>query len=115
MLIGAYSDEGAAWVDECRAVIAGNAQWLCDWVESTWPGVDVTRPQGTYIVLLNCEKWCSEHGVTNDELVQRAWDVGVAWHDGRLFGAPWCVRLNIALPLDQLQEAFARLTEHVFV
>jgi hypothetical protein len=61
------------------------------------------------------QAWCKEHGVTNDDLVRRGWDVGVTWHDGRLFECPWCVRLNIALPFSQIVDAFDRMDRYVFV
>jgi cystathionine beta-lyase len=113
-LIGGYSAEGEAWVDELRGVLAKNVRTVCDHVNACWPGVVVSPAEGTYVLLLDCETWCEEHGVSNDDVVRRAWDVGVAWHDGRLFGCPWCVRLNIALPPVQIEEALARLDRHVF-
>ena len=114
-LLGGYSPAGEAWVDELTGVLARNVETVCSHVADAWPGVAVSPAEGTYVLLLDCRKWCEEHGVTNDELVQRAWDVGVAWHDGRLFGSDWCVRLNIALPASQIKDALARLDKYVFV
>jgi len=114
-LIGAYSAEGQAWTNELCQVLSKNAAYAYDHVASHYPGVQMSRAQATYVLLLNCEQWCREHGVTNDELVRRGWDVGVTWHDGRLFECPWCVRLNIALPFSQIVEAFDRLDTYVFV
>ena len=74
----------------------------------------MARVEGTYVCLLDCKAWCEEHGVSNDELVRRGWDVGVTWHDGRLFDCPWCVRLNIALPSTQIEEAIGRMERYVF-
>lgn len=34
------------------------------------------------------------------------WDVGVAWQDGRMFLQPCVIRMNLALPLGRVQEAF---------
>ena len=42
----------------------------------------VSRPQGTYMLFLDCTEWCQAHGKTIDELEQAGWDVGVAWQDG---------------------------------
>ena len=42
------------------------------------------------------------------------WDVGVAWQDGRPFHGPCHIRMNLALPLSRVQEAFRRLDEYVF-
>ena len=42
------------------------------------------------------------------------WDVGVAWQDGRMFHGPCHIRMNLALPLLRVQEAFHRLERYVF-
>jgi len=49
-----------------------------------------------------------------DEVEQAAWDVGVAIQDGRMFHGPCHLRINLALPLSRVQEAFARLDQYVF-
>ena len=41
-------------------------------------------------------------------------DVGVAWQDGRPFKAGHYIRLNLALPLSRVQEAFDRLKKYVY-
>ena len=42
------------------------------------------------------------------------WDVGVAWQDGRMFHGPCHIRVNLALPLSRVKEAFRRLDQYVF-
>ncbi len=113
-LLGAYSDEGAAWTDELCQVLGKNAAYVHEWVTSRYAGVQMARAEATYVLLLDCHEWCEKHGVSNDELVRRGWDVGVTWHDGRLFGCPWCVRLNVALPFSQIQDACQRMDRYVF-
>ena len=44
----------------------------------------------------------------------RCWDVGVAVQDGRAFHGPCHLRINLALPLSRVQEAFDRLDKYVF-
>ena len=41
------------------------------------------------------------------------WNVGGACQDGCMFKAPCALRLNLALPLSRVKEAFDRLTVHV--
>lgn len=113
-LLGAYSDEGAAWTRELREVLSQNAAYVYEWVTSRYAGVQMARAEATYVLLLDCREWCEKHGVSNDELVRRGWDVGVTWHDGRLFECPWCVRLNVALPFPQIQDACQRMDRYVF-
>ena len=83
--------------------------------QRTLPGVTLSRPQGTYMLFLDCEEWCKTHGKTIDEILKAGWDVGVAWQDGRPFFAPYGIRVNLALPLSRVQEAFERLKKYVFV
>ena len=113
-LIGAYQPEGHAWVDELRQVLTGNVDYAYGYITSHFQGVELSRPQGTYMLFLDCTGWCREHGRTIDQLLQAGWDVGVAWQDGRLFRGPCHIRMNLALPLSRVQEAMERLSKYVF-
>lgn len=113
-LIGAYKPEGYEWVDELCEVITGNVNYACDYIRDHFEGVEVSRPEGTYMLFLDCSKWCEAHGRNIDDLQQAGWDVGVAWQDGRMFHGPCAIRMNLALPLSRVQEAFDRLNRYVF-
>ena len=113
-LLGAYSDEGAAWVDELREVLGRNAQIASEFFEGI-AGVDFARPQGTYMLYLDCGGWCAAHGMDIDELLRSGVEVGVLWQDGRPFGGEKTIRINLALPTTRLREALERLAAYVFV
>ncbi len=113
-LIGAYRPEGEAWVDELCEVLSGNINFACDYIAARFPGVQVSKPQGTYMLFLDCTQWCDRHGKTIDWVEKAGWDVGVAWQDGRMFHGPCALRMNLALPLSRVQEAFDRLDRYVF-
>lgn len=113
-LIGAYKPEGYEWVDELNQVIAGNVDFACDHIQRHYKGIAVSKSQGTYMLFLDCTQWCQEHGKTIDELLKAGSDVGVAWQDGRLFRGPCHIRMNLALPLARVKEAFDRLDKYVF-
>lgn len=113
-LIGAYKPEGYEWVDELCEVLSGNINYACDYIKKHFEGVEVSKPQGTYMLFLDCTKWCEAHGKTIDELEQAGWDVGVVWQDGRMFHGPCAIRMNLALPFAKVQEAFERLNKYVF-
>jgi cystathionine beta-lyase len=49
-----------------------------------------------------------------DELLKAGWDVGVVWQDGRAFHGATHIRINLALPLSRVIEAFNRLDTFVF-
>lgn len=113
-LIGAYTPEGETWVRELNETLSGNIRYACDLIRTGWKGITLQKPEGTYMLFLHCEEWCRDHGITIDELQKMGTDVGVAWQDGRLFGDPWGIRMNLALPLQKVQEAFDRLNRYVF-
>ena len=114
-LIGAYKPEGYEWVDELRHVITGNIDFACDYIAANFPGVKVSKPQGTYMLFLDCTEWCEENGKDIDWVQKAGWDVGVAWQDGRMFHGPCHIRMNLALPRSRVEEAFRRLKEYVFI
>ena len=74
-LIGAYQPQGYEWVDELNQVLAGNIEYFCTYAEKHWKGVAFSRPQGTYMVFLDCTEWCREHGRD----IQWLLDEGAAW------------------------------------
>ena len=113
-LLGAYRPEGYEWVDELRQVLTANVDFACDFIARRFEGVEVSRPQGTYMLFLDCTRWCEAHGKSIEALQRAGWDVGVAWQDGRPFRGPCHIRMNLALPLSRVQEAFRRLDEYVF-
>ena len=113
-LIGAYKPEGYEWVDELCEVLSGNINYACDYIAEHFKGVTVSKPEGTYMLFIDCEEWLKEHGKTLDELEKAGWDVGVAWQDGRMFHGPTAIRINLALPLSRVKEAMERLDQYVF-
>lgn len=113
-LIGAYQDEGYQWLAELRQVLTGNVDFACRYIQEHFEGVKVSRPQGTYMLFVDCTDWCKAHGKTIDDVERSAWAVGVAFQDGRAFHGPCHVRINLALPLSRVQEAFHRLDKYVF-
>ena len=113
-LIGAYSEAGQLWLDELRQVLTENVRFASNYVLDRFEGVTLMEPEGTYMLFLHCEDWCKAHGKTIEELQKLGTDVGVAWQDGRMFKDPWGIRVNLALPLRIVQEAFDRLDKYVF-
>lgn len=113
-LIGAYCEEGMAWTDELNVVLSENASTACEFFGRI-PGVGFSRPQGTYMLFLDCAEWCEQNGVTIDDLQRSGVRVGVLWQDGRAFGGEATIRLNLALLTERLREALGRLEEYVFV
>ena len=114
-LIGAYQPEGYEWVDELRQVLTENVDYAVNHIHQHYQGVEVTRPEGTYMLFLDCTKWCDDHGKSLAALKKEGWDVGVIWQDGRPFHGPCHIRMNLALPLSRVKEAFERLDQYIFI
>ena len=113
-LIGAYRDS-ADWCDEMIRVIDENLTYACDFIHAHFPGAEVMKPQGTYMLYLDCGDWCREHAVTIDALQKRGVKYGVIWQNGETFFWPDTIRMNLALPKSRLVEAMDRLQKYVFI
>ena len=113
-LTGGYSEAGMQWVDELRQVLTENVDFAYKYIREHFEGVEVSRPQGTYMLFLDCQKWCETHNVTIDELQKKGVEVGVIWQDGRPFHGEYGIRMNLALPRQLVEEAFERLEKWVF-
>lgn len=113
-LMGAYTPEGEEWLEELCGVLKENAEYACDFMEKHWEGVTAARPQGTYMLFADCSGWCRKHGKTLKEVMDAGYEVGVMWQNGEAFFGPYCIRMNLALPLSRVKEAFERLDRYVF-
>lgn len=112
-LIGAYSKTGHEWTDELNQTLTQNVNYACDFIEENFKGVSVNKPEGTYMLFIDFSKYCKDKGVDIGEILKRGWDCGVAWQDGRAFNGKYAIRMNLAIPLDKVKEAFDRLKKYV--
>ena len=113
-LMGAYTPEGQEWVGELREVIGENVAYACDYIDKHFEGVSVTRPQGTYMLFVNCEEWCKAHDKSLEDVLKMGYEAGVFWQNGKPFHGEWYIRMNLALPTSRVKEAFDRLDKYVF-
>lgn len=114
-LIGAYSETGDEWTQEMIETVRGNLDYATKFIDENFEGVKYSKPQGTYMLFLDCTEYCEKNNVTIEEIEKAGWDVGVAWQDGRMFHGPHHIRINLALPLSRVKEAFDRMKKYVFV
>lgn len=114
-LIGAYSAEGEEWANEMISVIDENFAYACDFIGKNFPGVQVMRPQGTYMLFLDCGEWLAAHDSTLRELEYRGVRAGVIWQNGEDFFGKNSIRINLALPKALLAEALERLKRYAFI
>ena len=80
-------------------------------------GVEVSADRRERI----CCFWTARNGVKNTERrideveTKQVGMLVLSWQDGRMHSMhPCAIRMNLALPLSRVQEAFDRFAEHVF-
>lgn len=113
-LIGAYKPEGMMWVDELCSTLSDNINCAYEYITDKFSGVKTSRAEGTYMLMLDCEEWCRNHGKTIDDVQRAGTAVGVIWQDGRPFNVPYGIRMNLAVPTALVREAMERLDKYVF-
>ena len=100
--------------EDARQRTAGNIDFACDYIEKHFEGVTVSKPQGTYMLFVDCTDWCKAHGKTIEDVEHACWDVGAAIQDGTMFFGPCHLRMNLASPRSRIEEAFHRMDKYVF-
>lgn len=103
---------GEEWLDQLLAYLEGNIDFLIGYIETKIPRIKVIKPQGTYLVWLDCR----ELGMNQAELVDFFTNKAlVGINDGTAFraGGEGFMRLNAACPRSLLKEALERIEEAV--
>jgi len=113
--IGAFTDEGGVWVDELCQVLKGNADLFCDFFAENYPEVEFAKPQGTYMVYLDFEKYCKARNLSLEDVLKKGWECGVIWQDGRPFHREYAIRVNLASPASRIAEACDRIKKYILV
>lgn len=108
-LIGAYKPEGYEWVDELCQVLTENVNYACDFFTNEFDGIEISKPEGTYMIFPDFTKWCETNGRDINEVYAAVVAEGVIWQHGIAFNAPNCIRMNLALPHSKLVEAMDRI------
>lgn len=106
---------GRDWLEQVKEYIQGNINFTADYLAQNLPQIKLIRPQGTYLVWLDC----SALGLTAREREQWLWHKAHLWLDGGgIFGSEGQAyeRINVACPratllqgLEQLKAAFDQL------
>lgn len=103
---------GDEWLEQVKDYLQANLDYLTDYINSNIRKIKVVKPEGTYLIWLDCR----ELGMTIEELksfmLKKA---KVAMDDGYLFGpgGEGFTRINIACPRANLTEALNRISRAV--
>ncbi len=107
-LIGAYSPEGTAWMNELKKVLEYNIDSMCSFFTSI-EGVSVFRSEGTYIISPDFSNYGASNNTSLSDLVQKGIATGVMWRDGKYYNMPDGIRLCLSQPSSLIREAILRL------
>ena len=66
------------------------------------------------MLFIDCKDFCLKNGLTLKELLFKGFEAGVFWQNGEDFNLEYSIRMNLALPLNRVKEAFDRLKKYVF-
>jgi Bifunctional PLP-dependent enzyme with beta-cystathionase and maltose regulon repressor activities len=106
-LIAAYN-EAEDWVDELLEYLEGNRDFFIEYVNSRIPKLKVLKPEGTYLMWVDCSGLNMNPEELRDFFVNKC---RVALNDGEMFGEEGKLyqRFNIGCPRSQLKEALNRI------
>lgn len=105
-------EQGGAWLDQCKAYLRGNLDFLRDFLKEKLPEIRLVEPEGTYFAWLDCSGLNLSREEINELIVQKA----KLWLDeGYIFGrqAGQFQRVVLACPRAALSEALTRLERAV--
>ncbi|NLW56800.1 MAG: putative C-S lyase [Firmicutes bacterium] len=104
--------EGEDWLEALLDYLQGNLELMTEFVAERLPGLKVIKPEGTYLVWLDCRGL----GLTPEQLSAFLInEAKVGFNDGRGFGPGGAgfQRVNIACPRAVLKEALSRIERAV--
>lgn len=106
-VVAAYN-EGEEWLDQVRAYIDGNIQYIQDFVKKYLPDVDTTACEGTYLVWLDMRKYTTDRKKLEQVMLDRA---KVILDEGYIFGDEGVgfERINAAPPRSVIEACMNRI------
>ena len=104
--------EGEEWLEQLLSYLNENLKFLMKYFEEKIPKIKVIKPEGTYLVWLDCRQLGLSTKDLNNFILKKA---RVALDDGYWFGAEGkgFMRINIACPHSFLEEALKRIEKAV--
>ena len=103
---------GDDWLDQLRDYLAGNLEYLDQFIREHLPALRLVRPEGTYLALIDCRGLGMPQKELDEFFLKEA---RVYFDSGVWFGkeAAGHVRMNFACPRATLAEALRRIERAV--
>jgi cystathionine beta-lyase len=106
--VAAYR-HGGPWLNALLSYLEDNRDYLVDFVRNELPGINMTKPEGTFLAWLDCRE-ANLEGEPSEFFKRNA---DVVMNDGEWFGkgGEGFVRLNFGCPRSMLVEALEKIKE----
>ena len=103
---------GEEWLEQLLSYLNENLKFLMKYFKERIPKIKVIKPEGTYLVWLDCRQLGLSTKDLNNFMIKKA---GVALDDGYWFGieGKGFMRMNIACPRSFLEEGLKRIESAV--
>ena len=103
---------GDEWLEQVLDYLQTNLNFLMNYFKNNIPRIKVIKPEGTYLVWLDCRDLGMENNLLRSFMRDKA---KVGLEDGFIFGAAGSgfMRMNIACPMYILDEALTRIEKAV--
>jgi len=102
---------GDQYVDELNAYLSNSADYVMEYLEKNAPGIKAVKPQGTYLMWLDCSALGKSGTEVTAALVK---NYGVAVGDGSVYGnAEHFIRFNIGCPRRTLEKGLEAMAKYV--
>ncbi|SNS67808.1 cystathione beta-lyase [Anaerovirgula multivorans] len=103
---------GEEWLKQLLEYLEGNCRFIIDYCKKNIPSIKPNKPQGTYLVWLDCRDLGLDDESLNDFMINKA---KIALDEGRWFGeeGKGYTRINIACPRTTLEEGLTRIGKAV--
>lgn len=101
-------EQGEEWLEQLLNYLNSNLQFLKEYIKERIPQIEVTEPEGTYLVWIDCRKLGMDAKKLHKFMLEKA---KVWFDDGDMFGTEGegFERVNIACPHSILKEALDRI------
>jgi cystathionine beta-lyase len=109
----AFSGACDGWLNELRAYLKANRDFLIDTVSERMPEIRITKPDATYLAWLDCNELVKQGRVGTSPFEHFFKEAKVAFSDGKIFGKEGAgfVRLNFGCTRSTLAKGLKRV-EH---
>jgi len=103
---------GEPWLEELISYLDGNANYLIEYLSTNIPEIKATKPQGTYLVWLDCRALNMNDKTLHRFMIEQG---KIGLNNGLDFGpgGEGFLRINIACPRTILEEGLKRINNAV--